>query len=137
LLDRKSHCEALRAALSCCGIDADTLIGDTSTKDRKILNDKLRAGNVQVLVATGALIGEGYDLPAILSVVLATPVKFSGRLIQYIGRALRPLAGKDHVRIINFVDINIGVLAAGAKTRLRTFQSIPGVEYSADVTFKS
>jgi superfamily II DNA or RNA helicase len=127
LSDRKSHCEALRAALSFYGIDAATLTGDTSTKDRKILNDKLRAGNIRVLLATGALIGEGFDLPEISSVVLATPVKFPGRLIQYVGRALRPAPGKNYARIIDFCDSGVGVLKAGAKARLRTFQAMHGL----------
>jgi superfamily II DNA or RNA helicase len=128
LSDRKSHCEALRAALINNGIDADVLTGDTTAKGRKILNDKLRAANVRVLIATGALIGEGFNLPEISSVVLATPVKFTGRLIQYVGRALRPAPGKGHARIFDFVDSHVGVLAAGARSRAHTFSQMPGVE---------
>jgi len=129
LSDRKSHCGALQAALSDIGIDADVLTGDTSTKDRKALSDKLLAGTVRVLIATGQLIGEGFDLPAISSVILATPLKFSGRVIQYIGRALRPSPGKGHARIIDFMDSRVGVLAAGAKSRARTFGQMPGVVF--------
>ncbi|MFH0996414.1 MAG: DEAD/DEAH box helicase [Pseudomonadota bacterium] len=97
LSDRKGHCDALQAALSDIGTDADVLTGDTSTKDRMALSGKLLSGDVRILIATGQLIGEGFDLPEISSVVLATPVKFSGRLIQYIGRAI-PREGlrEDH-----------------------------------------
>ncbi|MBI5591677.1 MAG: DEAD/DEAH box helicase [Deltaproteobacteria bacterium] len=129
LSDRKSHCDALQAALSDIGTDADVLTGDTSTRGRKALSNKLLAGDVRVLIATGQLAGEGFDLPEISSVVLATPVKFSGRLIQYIGRALRPAPGKDCARIIDFCDSRVGVLAAGAKSRARTFGQIPGVTF--------
>jgi superfamily II DNA or RNA helicase len=115
------------------GIDADVLTGDTTTKDRTALTDKLRAGNVRVLVATGQLIGEGFDLPEITSVILATPIKFSGRLIQYIGRALRPSPGKDHARIIDFMDSRVGVLAAGARSRLRIFTGMPGITIAAEL----
>jgi superfamily II DNA or RNA helicase len=128
LSDRKAHCEALQAVLSGNGVNADVLTGDTSTRGRKALSNKLLAGDVRVLIATGQLIGEGFDLPEISSVVLSTPVKFSGRLIQYIGRALRPAPGKDHARIIDFADSHVGVLAAGAKSRARTFGQMPGVE---------
>ena len=127
LSDRKTHCEAIRAVLSNNGINADILTGDTTTRDRKTLTDKLSAGDVRILIATGQLIGEGFDLPEISSVILATPLKFSGRLIQYMGRALRPSQGKDHARIIDFNDKNIGVLAAGARSRARTFSQMPGV----------
>jgi len=128
LSDRKSHCTTIQSILSDHNVDADVLTGDTTTKDRKTLTDKLSAGNVRILIATGQLIGEGFDLPAISSVILATPLKFSGRVIQYIGRALRPSPGKDHARIIDFTDKNVGVLAAGAKSRARTFSQMPGVE---------
>lgn len=127
LSDRKSHCEAIRDALSGTGIDASVLTGDTCTKDRKALADRLQNGKCRILIATGQLVGEGYDLPEISSVVLGTPLKFSGRLIQYVGRALRPSPGKDHARIIDFCDVNVGVLAGGAKSRMKTFRSMPGV----------
>ena len=131
LSDRKTHCNVLRSILLDSGIDSDVLTGDTTTKDRAALTDKLRAGNVRVLVATGQLIGEGFDLPEISSVVLATPIKFSGRLIQYIGRALRPSPGKDCARIIDFCDVRVSVLAAGARSRLRTIMGMPGVTIAA------
>ena len=106
------------------------MTGDTSTKDRKALSDKLLAGDVRVLIATGQLIGEGFDLPEISSVVLAMPVKFSGRLIQYIGRTLRPAPGKNYARIIGFLDSGVGVLANGARSRRRTFEAMPGVTFA-------
>jgi superfamily II DNA or RNA helicase len=127
LSDRKSHCAALQAVLSSKGIPSDVLTGDTTAKERKTLSDKLIAGNVRILIATGQLIGEGFDLPEISSVILATPLKFSGRVIQYVGRALRPSPGKDHARIIDFTDKNVGVLVAAARSRARTFSQMPGV----------
>ncbi|MFH0997036.1 MAG: DEAD/DEAH box helicase [Pseudomonadota bacterium] len=129
LSDRKSHCEALRVALSDIGIDASVLTGDTCPKDRTALSVRLRAGDVRVLVATGQLIGEGYDLPEISSVLLTTPIKFSGRVIQYVGRSLRPCHGKAHARIIDFSDNHVGVLAAGARSRMQTFRQMPGIEF--------
>jgi superfamily II DNA or RNA helicase len=127
LSDRKSHCMTIQSILSDHGFGADVLTGDTTGKDRKTLTNKLSAGDVKILIATGQLIGEGFDLPAISSVILATPLKFSGRLIQYVGRALRPSPGKDHARIIDFCDSRVGVLVAGARSRARTFSQMPGV----------
>ena len=134
LSDRKSHCSALQEAISDIGVDADVLTGGTTAKDRKALTDRFKSGDVRVLIATGQLIGEGFDLPEISSVILATPLKFSGRLIQYIGRALRPSPGKDYARIIDFCDARVSVLAAGARSRLRTFMGMPGVTIAAKHT---
>jgi superfamily II DNA or RNA helicase len=54
-------------------------------------------------------------------------MKWQGRVIQSIGRALRPSSGKTHARIVDFADIHVGVLMAGAKSRTRTFMKMPGV----------
>jgi superfamily II DNA or RNA helicase len=71
-------------------------------------------------VATGPLIGEGFDLPEIGTLALATPLKFSGRLIQYIGRALRPAPGKDKAIILDFVDKH-PVFEHSARSRWETY----------------
>ena len=131
LSDRKSHVNVLQSILSDMDVVSHVLTGDTSNGDRKALSDKIKAGDVRILIATGQLIGEGYDLPQISSVLLSTPVKFSGRVIQYIGRALRPSPGKDQARIIDFMDSRVGVLAAGAKSRMRTLMGMPGITIAA------
>ena len=129
LSDRKTHCTTLQAMLrDDHGINAEVLTGDMSEKARTAMVDRLRSGGIKTLCATGQLIGEGFDLPQIETVVLATPVKFSGRLIQYIGRALRPANGKDHAIIIDFTDRLVGVLAAGANARRRVFKNMPGID---------
>ena len=88
------------------------------------MTEKLKAGDCQVLVATGQLIGEGFDLPALGAVLLATPIRFEGRLIQFIGRALRPSLGQDQATVIDFVDINVGVLKHSATKRLEVYRSL-------------
>lgn len=133
LSDRKIHCEALQAVLSTNhGIASDVLTGETSNGNRAAIVERIMSGGVRVLIATGQLIGEGFDIPAIETIFLATPIKFSGRLIQYIGRALRPSPGKDHAQIVDFVDSNVGVLAAGAKARRKIFSGMPGVRFGGD-----
>ncbi|MBI5591975.1 MAG: DEAD/DEAH box helicase [Deltaproteobacteria bacterium] len=127
LSDRKSHCEALREVLSDIGTDASVLTGDTPAKERTALTGRLATGDCKLLIGTAQLLSEGFDCPAISSVVLASPIKFSGKLIQCVGRSLRPAPGKDHAQIIDFMDSRVGVLAAGAKYRARTFGQMPGV----------
>jgi superfamily II DNA or RNA helicase len=122
LSDRKSHCEAINSMLSETGIAADVLTGDTRDKEREAIVGRLNSGNVKVLVATGQLIGEGFDCRGLSTLFLATPIKFSGRLIQYLGRILRPAPGKGRARVYDFIDVNIGVLRASAKQRQRVYQ---------------
>ncbi len=128
LSDRKTHCEALRAVLLSQGVDSDILTGDVSKKNRIELTDRLADGRCKVLIGTSQLLSEGFDCPSISTIILSTPMKWEGRVIQSIGRGLRPAAGKSHARIIDFNDSNVGVLAAGARSRARTFSRMPGVE---------
>lgn len=123
LSDRKAHCDTLQNILyGVYGIHSEVLTGSTSPKDRERIITALQDDECHYLIATGQLIGEGFDLPGISTVFLTTPVKFSGRLIQYIGRALRPAPGKDKAVILDFVDIKIPVFTASAKARARTYQ---------------
>jgi superfamily II DNA or RNA helicase len=96
------------------------LTGQTPTKERERIIQELQSGEYHYLVATGPLIGEGFDLPEIGTLALATPLKFSGRLIQYIGRALRPAPGKDKAIILDFVDRH-PVFEHSARSRWGTY----------------
>ena len=58
----------------------------------------------RVLLATGKLVGEGFDHPPLDTLVLAMPVSWKGTLQQYAGRLHREHATKTDVRIIDFVD---------------------------------
>jgi len=58
----------------------------------------------RVLLATGKLVGEGFDHPPLDTLVLAMPVSWKGTLQQYAGRLHREHATKIDVRIVDFVD---------------------------------
>ncbi len=121
LSDRKAHCETLARMIERQGIPAEILTGDTANGKRQEIVERLNAGAVKVLVATGQLIGEGFDCKALSTLFLATPIKFSGRLIQYLGRVLRPAPGKDQAKVFDYVDVRIGVLRAAANARSRVY----------------
>ncbi|CCK82412.1 predicted helicase, DEAD/H [Desulfobacula toluolica Tol2] len=124
LSDRKSHCQVLHDIMSQeNGIKSEVLTGSTSPRERERIIEDLQQGQCRYLIATGQLIGEGFDLPGISSVFLGTPVKFSGRLIQYIGRALRSAPGKDKAIIYDFVDMLNPVFTASAKARVSTYEN--------------
>lgn len=121
LSDRKAHCEALAGLIERHGVPVEILTGDLSNGKRRAVIDRLNAGSVKVLVATGQLIGEGFDCKALSTLFLATPIKFSGRLIQYLGRVLRPAPGKSKAKVFDYVDSYVGVLKAAARARMRVY----------------
>lgn len=127
LSDRKGHCHALRELLLARhGLDGMVLTGDTPLPERRKMAACIQAGSVRVVFATGQLIGEGFDASNLGSLFLATPVKFSGRLIQYLGRILRPSSGKTRATVHDFVDGRVGVLEAAARARAEVYADMAG-----------
>lgn len=123
LSDRKQHCETLRALLKFRHkIDAEVLTGDVEAEKRSQILKDLNEGRTRVLIATGQLLGEGFDCPNLSSLFLATPIRFSGRVLQYIGRVLRPAPGKHRPRIFDYVDGHVGVLQSAADARQRVYR---------------
>ena len=120
LTDRKAHCETLAAGLRDWGIEAAILTGDLGNGARAAVVEALNGGRVKVLCATGQLIGEGFDCRELLTLFLATPIKFNGRLLQYLGRVLRPAPGKDKARVYDYLD-PVGVLKNAAWARQREY----------------
>lgn len=118
--DRVAHLEALSACLSQRGENMVLLTGATPKKQREAIVERLARGDVSVLGSTVQLIGEGFDAPGLSSLFLATPIKFSGRVLQVVGRILRPKDGKTP-RIYDYQDNHVGVLNASAKARQRVF----------------
>ncbi|MCP3951771.1 MAG: DEAD/DEAH box helicase [Desulfobacterales bacterium] len=125
LSDRKKHCEALCSLIRYRNDAAcEFLTGDRSEQERKEIIQRLNHGHIKILVATGQLIGEGFDCPNLATLFFATPVRFSGRVLQYIGRVLRPAPGKKEAKIIDYIDINVDVLVSAARARERVYQKL-------------
>jgi superfamily II DNA or RNA helicase len=122
LSDRKKHCETLQAILRYrFKLRSELMTGDLSSVQRQSVLDRLNEGNIQVLLATGQLIGEGFDHRELSTLFLVTPIKFSGRVLQYMGRVLRPAKGKKKATIYDYVDVNVDVLKAAAKSRQKVY----------------
>jgi superfamily II DNA or RNA helicase len=124
LSDRKKHCETLSTLLHYrYKIQASVFTGDLSTEERREILDCLDKGGIRVLIATGQLIGEGFDNKHLSPLFLTTPMRFSGRVLQYVGRVLRPAPGKKQAVIYDYVDVNVEVLRAAAKARKKIYAS--------------
>ncbi len=132
LSDRKKHCETLAALLKYRhGIDALVLTGDLPVAKRRKIIDRVNSGKAKVLMATGQLIGEGFDCKELSTLFIATPVRFKGRLMQYLGRIVRPAPGKIRATVYDYVDINVKPLVSAAISR----QSVYGTDH--DPEFKN
>jgi superfamily II DNA or RNA helicase len=123
LSDRKAHCENLQALLR-YGFkqESELLTGDLDIGDRQKVLERINRGQVKIIIATGQLIGEGFDCKDLTTLFLATPIKFSGRLLQYLGRVLRPATGKKYARVFDYVDVRVETLRKAANARQRVYR---------------
>lgn len=107
LTERTEHLDAIEAALGGVIPPPFVLHGRLSKKQRAALITALNAlppDAPRILLATGKLVGEGFDHPPLDTLVLAMPVSWKGTLQQYAGRLHREHVSKTDVRIIDFVD---------------------------------
>jgi len=93
--------------------------------------DALPADAPRVLLATGKLVGEGFDHPPLDTLVLAMPVSWKGTLQQYAGRLHREHSGKTDVRIIDFVDTGHPALLRMWDKRQRGYRAM-GYQMAAE-----
>ena len=107
LTERTEHLDAILVALADKVPPPFVLHGRMSKKLRATLITELDAlppDAPRILLATGKLVGEGFDHPPLDTLVLAMPVSWKGTLQQYAGRLHREHATKTDVRIVDIVD---------------------------------
>lgn len=121
------HLSSVVSMLSARGMSPFVLQGGMGKKARaKVmadLDDASERGGI-VLVATGSFLGEGFDCPPLDTAFMAFPIAFRGRVVQYVGRILRPLDGKSSVEVHDYVDAKSPVLASMHRKRLPGYAAL-------------
>jgi superfamily II DNA or RNA helicase len=127
LTERTEHLDALCAALEGSVYPLLVLHGRMSPKQRQALTatlEGLAPEAPRVLLATGKLVGEGFDHPPLDTLVLAMPISWKGTLQQYAGRLHREHADKTDVQIIDFVDTGHPALVRMWEKRQRGYRAM-------------
>jgi hypothetical protein len=78
----------------------------------------------RVVLATGKYVGEGFDDPRLDTLFLTLPVSWRGTVAQYAGRLHRLYDGKREVRIYDYADLNVPMLARMSDRRCRGYEAI-------------
>lgn len=123
----KDHSEKLYECLKSCADYVFIMTGNNSKKEhRKILEQMKQVNNDEsmILVATGSLVGEGFDYPRLDTLFMATPVSFRGVVEQYAGRLNRDYVGKENVIIYDYVDNHIPMFDNMYMKRLKAYKQI-------------
>lgn len=106
----KEHSEKLYECLKNCADHVFLMTGNNSKKEHKKILEQLQKINEKetlILIATGSLIGEGFDYPRLDTLFMAMPVSFESIVTQYAGRLNRDYDGKENVIVYDYVDTHI------------------------------
>jgi superfamily II DNA or RNA helicase len=96
-------------------------------RQRKEVAEELAAipdAEERVIVATGRYLGEGFDDARLDTLFLTMPISWKGTLVQYAGRLHRLHAAKNEVRIYDYADLNVPMLARMHEKRLKGYRAI-------------
>ncbi|MCL2250189.1 MAG: DEAD/DEAH box helicase family protein, partial [Oscillospiraceae bacterium] len=123
----KEHAKLLHDSLIEDAENVFIMYGDNSPKENDAIKERLLnvpPSETLILVATGQIIGEGFNFPRLDTLMLASPVSFSGRLEQYVGRLNRDFEGKNDVIVYDYVDSHLPVFNKMFLKRLITYKKI-------------
>jgi len=127
LSDWKEHCQLLADRLIQRGKVPFILTGALGKRERASILKKIENTSPQkelLVIATGQYLGEGFDCPRIDTLFLAFPVSFKGKIVQYVGRALRNYRGKSSVRVYDYFDAKMPILSKMHFRRLKTYKAL-------------
>lgn len=126
LTERVEHAETLATLLSPVA-DLIVLHGGQSKKDLKAALARISenpADAQRIILATGKLVGEGFDEPRLDTLFLALPISWRGTVAQYVGRLHRLHEGKREVRVYDYADLNVPMLSRMFDKRCRGYESL-------------
>lgn len=126
LSKRKKHAEELFRLLNDRRHEPILLTGEIGAKERKAILNSLPGFEHEhrIIVATESLLGEGFDLSYLDTLLIATPISWDGSITQQAGRLHRSHEGKRRVEIYDYVDLSIPMLARMYQKRLKTYAKL-------------
>jgi superfamily II DNA or RNA helicase/very-short-patch-repair endonuclease len=127
LTERNDHLDRFEQELMTRVDHVVVLRAGTGKKQRQAVSERLatipRDGR-RVILATGRYVGEGFDDPRLDTLFLTLPVSWRGTVAQYAGRLHRLYDGKWEVRIYDYADLNVPMLARMFDRRCRGYEAI-------------
>jgi len=127
LTERNDHLDRLARALSPNVRHLIVLRAGMGKKQRQAMREHLAAipaDEARVVMATGKHIGEGFDDARLDTLFLTLPVSWRETVAQYAGRLHRLHDGKREVRIYDYADLCVPMLARMFNRRCRGYEAL-------------
>jgi superfamily II DNA or RNA helicase len=127
LTERNEHLHYLADRLSAAVEHLIVLRGGMTKNEMGAVTERLAAipeNEPRLLLATGRLVGEGFDDARLDTLFLTLPVSWHGTIAQYAGRLHRLHARKREVRVIDYADLNVPMLSRMFDRRCRGYEAV-------------
>lgn len=127
LTERTEHLQHLAERLSSDIPHVITLQGGMGRKELQAALARLAETPHTIgrlILATGRYIGEGFDNPQLDTLFLAMPVSWRGTIAQYVGRLHRLHEGNREVRVYDYADLDVPMLARMFDKRCRGYEAL-------------
>lgn len=127
LTERTAHVDYFEKRLAPFAKNVIVLRGGIGKKERDALKKRISGipdHEERVFIATGKLIGEGFDDARLDTLFLVLPVSWKGTLQQYAGRLHRLHEGKKEVQVYDYVDLQVPMLSAMYKKRIQGYRAM-------------
>jgi superfamily II DNA or RNA helicase/very-short-patch-repair endonuclease len=127
LTERNDHLDRFEQELATRVDHVVVLRAGMGKKQRHAVNERLAAiprHEGRIILATGRYVGEGFDDPRLDTLFLTLPVSWRGTVAQYAGRLHRLYDGKREVRIYDYADLDVPMLARMFDRRCRGYEAI-------------
>ena len=127
LTERNEHLDSLTKQLTSEVPHLIVLRGGMRKKELDAIQARLAAipgEEARLLLATGRYVGEGFDDARLDTLFLTLPVSWHGTITQYVGRLHRLFDNKREVRVYDYADLNVPMLARMFDRRCRRYESI-------------
>ncbi|MDR6554696.1 TOTE conflict system archaeo-eukaryotic primase domain-containing protein [Paenibacillus qinlingensis] len=127
LAERTAHVAYFEKRLEKFAKNVIVLRGGMGKKQREVIRQKIASipdTEERVFIATGKLIGEGFDDARLDTLFLVHPISWKGSLQQYAGRLHRSHANKKDVQIYDYIDIQVSILMSMYKKRIVGYRAM-------------
>ncbi len=127
LTERNEHLDSLAKQLDPEVQHLVVLRGGMRKKELDAISARLAtipAEEPRVILATGRYVGEGFDDARLDTLFLTLPISWHGTIAQYVGRLHRLYDGKREVRVYDYADLNVPMLARMFDRRCRGYEAI-------------
>jgi superfamily II DNA or RNA helicase/very-short-patch-repair endonuclease len=127
LTERNEHLDSLSQSLSTGIQHLVVLRGGMGRKEASAIIAKLASipeNEPRALIATGGYIGEGFDDARLDTLFLTLPISWRGTIAQYVGRLHRLHDRKREVRVYDYTDLNVPMLARMFERRCRGYEAV-------------